>query len=91
MEPAKFADVNLEFAHVGGRLQLDGATVSGKLTMTGLEVGRGLFMHSKEAPATFTNVDLSAAHVGGQGVDFENSTVASLDLSGLPGSTANCD
>ena len=60
-------EVDLTAANVKGQLRFDSATVSGKLTMNGLEVGQALLMRgSKEQPASFAEVDLTAANVKGQ-------------------------
>ena len=64
---ATFAKVRLAGADVKGQLSLTGATVTGKLTMNGVQVGQDLSMlGSKEQPATFEEVDLTGADVKGE-------------------------
>jgi len=62
-EGAKFKEVELIIARVGGNLELDGATLDGKLKMNGLDVAQSLFMR---AGAKFKDVELINAKVGGQ-------------------------
>ena len=62
IQNANLGYVRLQLAHVGV-LDLSGSKVSGKLDMSGLQVGAGLFMSDK---AEFADVDLTGVHVSGQ-------------------------
>src|SRR5262249_13314766 len=60
-DEAEFADVELVDAHVGGRLDLSGSKVTGKLDMSRLRVDQSLEMSDK---AELADVALNGAHIG---------------------------
>ncbi len=61
-EGAKFAEVDLGGAKIGGLLYMRGARFACTLNMDSVQVGSGLFMDEK---AEFANVDLRSAKIGG--------------------------
>jgi cytoskeletal protein CcmA (bactofilin family) len=69
-DKAVFSGVVLANAHIGGNLELDGATVNGRLIMDNVRVGAYLFLRN----AQFANVILSSAHVGGH-IDLTSTIV----------------
>jgi hypothetical protein len=79
-EKARFAEVDLTGAKVGGYLVMIGSTFAKKLNMNGLQVGGGLFMNEK---ARFAEVDLTVAKVGGQLVMDGSTFAGKLNMNGL--------
>jgi uncharacterized protein YjbI with pentapeptide repeats len=80
LDGAKFKEVDLTGAKVGGQVSLVGATVEGKLEMNSLEVTQSLLMREG---AKFKEVDLTGASVGGQ-ISFVGATVeGKLNMNGL--------
>jgi uncharacterized protein YjbI with pentapeptide repeats len=83
--PAMFKDVDLNGAKVEGEITFERATVEGLLEMSGIQVGRHLYMHgsSKDSPANFRRIELRSATVGGY-VSLDHAVVnGSLDMSFL--------
>jgi len=70
------ADLQLNFAKVGGQIVLAGAKVAGELAMSSADIGQSLFMRStSEHRAEFNEVVLNSAKVGAQ-VDLAGAKVA---------------
>ena len=63
MHRADFAEVILRNAHIGGMLEINGATFTGRLDMESLKVDGNLIMGDK---AQFAEVNLGNAHIGGR-------------------------
>src|SRR5262245_3927351 len=61
MRDARFADIAMESAHIGGMLRLDRSTVSGPVNMAMLKVDSALEMRKSQ----FAEIDLGGAHIGG--------------------------
>src|SRR5262245_35975331 len=70
MRDARFADIAMESAHIGGMLRLDRSTVTGKLYLDKLHVDSSLVM----SHAHFGKVGLGSAHIGGT-FELDGSTV----------------
>src|SRR5262249_46583732 len=75
-DKAKFSEIELTGAQVGGELDLDGTILTGKLDMNGLRVRQSVHMSNN---AKFAEVNLTAAHVGGQLVITSSTVTGKLD------------
>ena len=64
---ASFGVVNLRNARIDGQVEMSGATFSGDIDTSFLQVGKSLLMQSvKKNRATFKSVDLKGATVVGE-------------------------
>jgi hypothetical protein len=71
MRKARFSDIAMGSAHIGGTLELIGSTVAGKLYLDKLHVDSSLLM----LHAQFSEVVLGSAHIGGT-LELDGSTVS---------------
>jgi hypothetical protein len=79
MRDARFADIAMESAHIGGMLRLDRSTVTGKLDLDELHVDSSLVM----SDARVADIAVKSAHIGGM-LRLDRSTVTGkLDLDKL--------
>jgi uncharacterized protein YjbI with pentapeptide repeats len=77
---AKFAEVRLVGAKIGGQLAMNGSKFAGKLDMNSLEVNRRLFMHGG---AEFGQVILVGAKIDGQLSMIGSKFTSTLDMNSL--------
>jgi len=79
MRDARFADIAMESAHIGGMLRLDRSTVTGKLDLDELHVDSSLVM----SDARVADIAVESAHIGGMLRLDRSTATGKLDLDKL--------